>query len=326
MAVLLGAVRLAVNVFFDFSAFLAYESRPFAGLPGRTPDGRNQMSDTAEGDARTLEQLRERIDAIDAAMHRLLIERGSVIAALIATKGTSRPGAAFRPGREADMMRRLVARHEGALPLATVEHIWREIISTFTCMQAPFNVAVDSSVEPERMRDLARFTFGFSVEVESVADADAVIARVMQANDLGLVARKAKGAWWRGLVGPSAPRIMALLPFIRARERPADLPAFVISPPLTDPTRPDIAAFAVTVAGPFKHIDGAEILASAAVDGATDLLVAGPLDQEVLAARIRDAGINPTAIASVGGFARGVAVEGDSTLLYAAVEPVGTEQ
>ena len=206
------------------------------------------MSNAAESDARTLEELRDRIDAIDAAMHRLLIERGTVIEALIATKGTSRPGAAFRPAREADMMRRLVARHEGALPLATVEHIWREIISTFTRMQAPFNVAVDISVEPERMRDLARFTFGFSVELDPVADAAAVIARVADANDLGLVARRAPGAWWRGLVGPSAPRIMALLPFIRASERPADLPAFVISPPLTDPTPPDVAAFAVTVA------------------------------------------------------------------------------
>jgi len=281
------------------------------------------MSNAAESDARTLEELRDRIDAIDAAMHRLLIERGTVIASLIATKGTSRPGAAFRPGREADMMRRLVARHEGALPLATVEHIWREIISTFTNMQAPFAVAIDTSVEPERMRDLARFTFGFSVELEPVADAAAVIARVAQANDLGLVARRAPGAWWRGLTGPSAPRIMALLPFIRARERPAELPAFVISPPLADPTPSEVAAFAVTVAGPFKHIEGGEILASAAVDDTSELLVATALDQEGLAGRVREAGIKPTAIAAVGGFARGIAVDGGATLLYAAAEPVG---
>ena len=283
------------------------------------------MSNAAESDARTLDQLRDRIDAIDAAMHRLLIERGSVIEALIRTKGTSRPGAAFRPGREADMMRRFVARHEGLLPLATVEHIWREIISTFTCMQAPFNVAIDTSVEPDRMRDLARFTFGFSVELDPVDDAGAVVARVAEANGLGLVARKASGAWWRGLVGPSAPRIMALLPFIRAKERPADLPAFVISPPLADPTPPDVAVYAVTVAGSFKHIADAEILASAVDEESTELLVAAPLDQEALAGRVRDAGITPTAIAPVGGFARGIAVDGPSTLLYAAVEAAGAE-
>jgi chorismate mutase/prephenate dehydratase len=293
---------------------------------GGSNTAETKMSNAGESDARTLEELRERIDAIDAAMHRLLIERGAVIEALIHTKGTSRPGAAFRPGREADMMRRLVARHEGALPLATVEHIWREIISTFTAMQAPFNVAIDTSVEPGRMRDLARFTFGFSVGLDPVASAAEVIARVAQANDLGLVARKATGPWWRELAGPSAPRIMALLPFIRARDRPADLPAFVISPPLSDPTPLEMAAFAVSVTGPFKHIEGGEILASAVEGEATELLVAAPLDQETLAGRIRDAGTVLAAIAPVGGFARGIAVDGGSTLLYEAIGAAGASQ
>ena len=62
-----------------------------------------------------LAAIRATIDRLDAEMHARLIERGSAIGALIRVKGTSRPGAAFRPGREADMMRRLVARHEGAL-------------------------------------------------------------------------------------------------------------------------------------------------------------------------------------------------------------------
>jgi chorismate mutase / prephenate dehydratase len=53
--------------------------------------------DTGEGDARALKVLRSRIDAIDAEMHRLLTERGTVIDALIQTKGTDRAGAAFRP-------------------------------------------------------------------------------------------------------------------------------------------------------------------------------------------------------------------------------------
>ena len=34
------------------------------------------------------------------------------------------------------MMRRLVERHRGILPLDTVESIWRVIISTFTFVQA----------------------------------------------------------------------------------------------------------------------------------------------------------------------------------------------
>src|SRR5271166_4853279 len=136
------------------------------------------MSATGEGDQRALSELRSRIDSIDAEMHLLLMQRGAVIDSLIRIKGTSRPGAALRPGREADMMRRLVERHDGALPLATVEHIWREIITTFTRMQAPFDVAIDVSVAPDAMRDLARFYFGFSVALEPITGPVAVIAHV----------------------------------------------------------------------------------------------------------------------------------------------------
>lgn len=277
------------------------------------------MADTGEGDPRALRELRNRIDAIDAEMHRLLIERGTVIDSLIRTKGTGRPGAAFRPGREAEMMRRLVSRHAGALPLATVEHIWREIITTFTRMQAAFDVVVDLSVEPEKMRDLARFVFGFSVKLTAVHDPAAVVARVSGANDLGLIARAAKGAWWRKMAGPDAPRIMAYLPFIRAEARPADLPAFVISPPLSDPTTPDIGAFAVTADDPFQAVLGVEVLAS---EG-NDILLAAPgtLSEDELPRYLKDHGVKVKSVASVGGFARGVALGGLWSVLYARVSP-----
>ena len=276
------------------------------------------MSDPGEDNQRMLSQLRTRIDAIDSEMHRLLITRGTVIDALIKTKGAGRPGAAFRPAREAAMMRSLVERHEGALPLATVEHIWREIITTFTRMQAPFDVAMDVAVEPERMRDLARFVFGFSVSLVPVDNAGAVVATVAATNSLGLVARAARGAWWLGLVGKDAPKIMALLPFIDAPERPADLPAFVISPPLTDPTPMDLAAFAVTVGGPMKDIEGAKILAGVG----NEFLVAAPLSQPPagLSRELTKAGVNVLSVSSVGAFARGITLVGRATLLYEARE------
>ena len=104
------------------------------------------MPASGESEPRTLAELRAEIDRIDAAMHALLIERSSVIDALIKVKGTGLPGAAFRPAREADMMRRLVKRHRGALPLTTAEHIWRVIIATFTHMQAAYGVVAADPV------------------------------------------------------------------------------------------------------------------------------------------------------------------------------------
>src|SRR3954466_2169890 len=147
----------------------------------------------------TLADLRREIDRIDAAMHHLLMERGEIIDTLIATKKTAESGSAFRPAREADMMRRLVERHHGILPLDTAESIWRVIIATFTHVQAPFAVHADLSAGDAMMRDSARFHFGFTVPfVPHVGGAGVVEAVSESKGDLGLVpafATSRGGAW-----------------------------------------------------------------------------------------------------------------------------------
>src|SRR6478752_6986557 len=146
----------------------------------------------------TLADLRREIDRIDEAMHRLLMERGDIINTLIATKKTTESGSAFRPAREADMMKRLVERHKGLLPLDTVESIWRVIIATFTYVQAPFSVHADFAPGEAAMRDSARFHFGFTVPLITHMGASGVVAVVAASRgDIGLVpAAAASGAWW----------------------------------------------------------------------------------------------------------------------------------
>lgn len=107
----------------------------------------------SESAAAGLAALRQNIDRIDEAIHRLLMERGQIIENLIATKARQGGGSAFRPGREAEMMRRLVQRHAGLLPLDTVESIWRIIIGTFTFVQANYAIHVDVSAGDAAMRD-----------------------------------------------------------------------------------------------------------------------------------------------------------------------------
>ena len=46
-----------------------------------------------------------------------------------------------------------IMRHEGHLPLTTVEHIWREIISAFTAMQAPYAIVAGPAEDSMAMRD-----------------------------------------------------------------------------------------------------------------------------------------------------------------------------
>src|ERR1043166_2604371 len=136
----------------------------------------------------TLADLRREIDRIDEGMHRLLMERGDIIDRLIATKKTAESGSAFRPAREADMMKRLVERHRGILPLDTAESIWRVIIATFTYIQAPYALHADLSSGESAMRDSARFHFGFTVPFLAHMGAAAAVAAVAKSKgDLALV-------------------------------------------------------------------------------------------------------------------------------------------
>jgi chorismate mutase len=200
-----------------------------------------------------LASLRAEIDRIDAAMHRLLMERGEIIERLIKTKKTVESGSAFRPAREADMMRRLVERHGGMLPLDTVEGIWRVIIATFTYVQAPFRVHADLSSGESAMRDSERFHFGFTVPIVPHLGAAGVVAAVAESRgDLGLVpvtASAADGAWWTALEGDGAPKIIARLPFVEREDHPAGLPVFAIARPHPDAIVTDVQTYSIRVAG-----------------------------------------------------------------------------
>jgi len=201
----------------------------------------------------SLADLRREIDRIDEAMHALLIERGQIIDELIAVKKSEESGSAFRPAREADMMRRLVQRHHGNLPLDTVESIWRVIISTFTYVQAPFSVHADLSAGDALMRDSARFHFGFTVPFEPHMGAASVVQAVTASKgDLGLVpafAVAGAGPWWTALEFETAPKIIARLPFVERADHPAGLPVFVISHVAADAMVTETEVWSVRVSG-----------------------------------------------------------------------------
>jgi chorismate mutase len=200
-----------------------------------------------------LGELRKEIDRIDESMHRLLMERGDIIDRLIAVKKSQETGSAFRPMREADMMRRLVKRHKGILPLDTVESIWRVIISTFTYVQAPFSVHADLSAGDALMRDSARFHFGFTVPfIPHMGAAGVVEAVSTSKGDLGLVAAipvASAGAWWSALEFDAAPKIIARLPFVERADHPAALPVFVISRVAADAMATEAEVWSIRVSG-----------------------------------------------------------------------------
>ena len=211
------------------------------------------MAKPPNADKPSLNELRADIDRIDEAMHELLMERGEIIDRLIAVKKTQESGSAFRPAREAEMMRRLVQRHHGILPIDTAESIWRVIISTFTHVQAPFSVHADLSTGDALMRDSARFHFGFTVPfVPHMGSASVVAAVSASKGDLGLVpafAATSAGDWWTALEFESAPKIIARLPFLDRADHPAALPVFVISRASPDSMVTEVEMWSVRVSG-----------------------------------------------------------------------------
>jgi chorismate mutase len=204
-------------------------------------------------DKPSLADLRKEIDRIDEGMHKLLMERGEIIDRLIASKDSQESGSAFRPAREAEMMRRLVKRHKGILPLDTAESIWRVIISTFTYVQAPFSVHADLSAGDALMRDSARFHFGFTVPFVPHMGAAGVVAAVSSSKgDLGLVPAlgvASAGAWWSALEFDAAPKIIARLPFVERADHPAALPVFVVSKIAADAMATEAGVWSVRVSG-----------------------------------------------------------------------------
>jgi chorismate mutase len=199
----------------------------------------------------SLAELRQEIDAIDEQMHRLLMQRGEIIDRLIKVKQTQEVGSAFRPAREADMMRRLVQRHRGILPLDTVESIWRVIISTFTYVQAPFSVHADVSTSETAMRDSARFHFGFIEPFVAHFSATAAVDAVASSKgDLAMVsATSSRTPWWIALEKEGAPKIIARMPFVERADHPAALPVFVVSRVADSAMVTEVETWSIRVSG-----------------------------------------------------------------------------
>ncbi len=262
----------------------------------------------------TLDDIRRQIDRIDAEMHRLLIERSGVIERLIEIKRGQGGGSAFRPAREASMLRAIVERHHGLLPVDAVEGIWRIIISTFTYVQAPYAVHIDISRGEASIRDSERFHFGFTVPCVPHFGANGVIEAVAKSvGDLGMFALdgSAAGAWWMRLIEPDAPKVIARLPFVERPDHPAGLPVYVIAKPLSDGGarqvvleaiwldrwRPDFT-YALAAAG-------AEAIGEAAHGAGFALLAAraGDLAPDALARALRAAGARDVRAVEVGSHA-----------------------
>ena len=197
-------------------------------------------------DLQSLPELRAHIDDIDDRIHDLLMRRAQIVAVVADRKrdGDGRVGLALRPGREAAILRRIVTRHTGPLPVTSIVQIWRELLSGTTRMQGSFTIALFHPVGRPEYRDLARLHFGAHARIRVIQSAQIAVCAVSgQENTIALLPlpdAEADDPWWHYLLGTDCPRIVARLPFAGALQgRGAQLQGFVVAAMETEETGHD---------------------------------------------------------------------------------------
>lgn len=198
---------------------------------------------------RSLEELRREIDKIDDAIHDLVIRRTDLVAEIAAAKGNPHDrvaGRFLRPGREAVVIRRLLARHHGAFPKAALVRLWRELITAPLAVQGAVSVAVYAPQSEPDYWDLARDHFGSRTPFAAHRSPGQVMASLVEGSAvvgvLPLIQDGEPDPWWRMLAreDPRVPVIMARLPLAAARNARGEAPgALVIGPLAPDPTGDD---------------------------------------------------------------------------------------
>ncbi|MBV8591437.1 MAG: chorismate mutase [Acetobacteraceae bacterium] len=194
-----------------------------------------------------LSQLRAELDGIDDALHDLLMRRAEIVERLASSgvKGQQ----ALRPGREAIIIRRLLARHSGPLPAQVVLRLWRELLAGTTAMQRPLVVAVCETDPDCSNTQCAREHFGVLTPMHVHRTASQAMAEVSTGRAAVAVmpmpteTESLREAWWTALLHKDeGPRfyIIARLPFWAPR--PEGVPrvqAFVLATAPSDPSGKD---------------------------------------------------------------------------------------
>jgi chorismate mutase/prephenate dehydratase len=93
-------------------------------------------------DKKKLQALRDRIDKLDEQIQALINERGQVAQEIARLKESAGKDTAFyRPEREAQVLREVLARNKGPIPGEEMARLFREIMSVCLALEQPMTIA-----------------------------------------------------------------------------------------------------------------------------------------------------------------------------------------
>ncbi|WP_455200002.1 chorismate mutase, partial [Kaarinaea lacus] len=129
-------------------------------------------------DDKKLQTLRDRIDKLDQQIQELINERGAVAKEVAKLKEASGEDVAFyRPEREAQVLREILARNKGPIPDEEMARLFREIMSACLALEMPMSIAY-LGPEGTFTQAAALKHFGHSVSTEPLGTIDDVFREV----------------------------------------------------------------------------------------------------------------------------------------------------
>jgi chorismate mutase len=215
------------------------------------------MSEAKAGaQAPSLEAVRQRIDALDAELLRLVDERASLARVVAAAKRAAGDGDKFglRPAREAAILRRLIAAERTAASPALIVRIWRELIGDSLAGQGPFHLAVWGGRDPGRAVELARHRFGAAPPLNLVDKPEAAIAAARTPGGVAVCALSSDSAWWGRLLAEPQLKVFAALPCLAAWGPPSALAVAAVD---VEPTGADHTYWVTDAAGSAAGVEQA---------------------------------------------------------------------
>ncbi len=162
------------------------------------------MDDVSQPGHDALEGIRREIDGLDDAMLSLVAERLK-LADKLAQMKTQQSGLPIRPGREINLLRRLIAVAPAPAERELVVEIWRSLIAAALRRQRVIDVVIGGGRnDPARLFDIARRHFGSRARIRDLGEPQTALQKVAENPDTVVAvttwpAAPGVGAWWPAL-------------------------------------------------------------------------------------------------------------------------------
>src|SRR6185295_8542412 len=131
----------------------------------------------AGNDNEKLRKLRARIDALDEDLQSLITQRAKIVLDVAKAKARAGTNNFYRPEREAEILNKIMARHEGPLSAEEMARLFREIMSACLALESKLRVAY-LGPEGTFTQEAALKHFGHSVDSVALSAIDEVFREV----------------------------------------------------------------------------------------------------------------------------------------------------